>query len=171
MRGVANSVGRAHRSSGKMAKQVRRVRRKRHRNRPVPILKGRKAIYIGAVVLASGSRSPLAAPMGLAPTAVGTRRACSSAPPFSWKTSNSMRPRGAAQQILKLRPDSLPAFQIMADATEKQNRPETVAWRAQIAAPPSGKSGCATKPRLRGASFRTTRHRPPRARKRSGARS
>ena len=38
-----------------------------------------------------------------------------------------------AQQMLKLRPASLPAFQILADATEKQNRAETVAWRSQIA--------------------------------------
>jgi hypothetical protein len=31
------------------------------------------------------------------------------------------------------RPDSLLAFQILAEASEKQNRPDTVAWRAQIA--------------------------------------
>ncbi|HMJ05720.1 MAG TPA: hypothetical protein VK474_05645 [Chthoniobacterales bacterium] len=39
----------------------------------------------------------------------------------------------AAQQMLALRPTSLSAFQILADATEKQNRSETVAWRSQIA--------------------------------------
>ena len=39
----------------------------------------------------------------------------------------------AAQQMLQIRPDSLAAFQILADTTEKQNRAETVAWRAQIA--------------------------------------
>lgn len=38
-----------------------------------------------------------------------------------------------AQQMLQIRRDSLAAFQILADATEKQNRPETVAWRSQIA--------------------------------------
>ena len=38
-----------------------------------------------------------------------------------------------AQQMLQLRPDSLAAFHILADATEKQHKPETVAWRAQIA--------------------------------------
>jgi tetratricopeptide (TPR) repeat protein len=38
-----------------------------------------------------------------------------------------------AQQMLEVRPDSLAAFQILADATEKQNRADTVAWRAQIA--------------------------------------
>lgn len=39
----------------------------------------------------------------------------------------------AAREILQLHHDSLPAFRIMAEASEKQNRPETVAWRAQIA--------------------------------------
>ena len=39
----------------------------------------------------------------------------------------------AARQALELHPDSLPAFYILADATEKQSSEETVAWRAQIA--------------------------------------
>jgi lipopolysaccharide biosynthesis regulator YciM len=39
----------------------------------------------------------------------------------------------AAQQMLEVRPNSVAAFHILADATEKQHRPETVAWRAQIA--------------------------------------
>ena len=39
----------------------------------------------------------------------------------------------AARRVLKIRPDSLSAFYILAEASEKQNRPETVAWRAQIA--------------------------------------
>lgn len=39
----------------------------------------------------------------------------------------------AAREVLRLHHDSLPAFRIMAEASEKQNRPETVAWRAQIA--------------------------------------
>jgi Tfp pilus assembly protein PilF len=39
----------------------------------------------------------------------------------------------AAQQALRVDPDSLPAFRILAEATEKQNRADTVAWRAQIA--------------------------------------
>src|SRR5256714_3871893 len=40
---------------------------------------------------------------------------------------------GAAREVLQLHHDSLPAFRILAEASEKQNRPETVAWRAQIA--------------------------------------
>ncbi|MFN2507768.1 MAG: hypothetical protein ABR589_03235 [Chthoniobacterales bacterium] len=39
----------------------------------------------------------------------------------------------AAQQMLRIRPDSLAAFQILAEVAEKQNRPEAVAWRSQIA--------------------------------------
>ena len=39
----------------------------------------------------------------------------------------------AAREILQLHHDSLAAFRVLAEASEKQNRPETVAWRAQIA--------------------------------------
>ena len=39
----------------------------------------------------------------------------------------------AASKVLQLHPDSLAAYNILADATEKQNQLETVAWRAQIA--------------------------------------
>jgi hypothetical protein len=38
-----------------------------------------------------------------------------------------------AQHALQLHPDSLSAFYILAEATEHQNRIDTVAWRAQIA--------------------------------------
>ena len=41
--------------------------------------------------------------------------------------------RAAAQKVLQIHPDFLPAYKILADATEKQNLVETVAWRAQIA--------------------------------------
>lgn len=40
---------------------------------------------------------------------------------------------GVAREIVLRRPDSLAAFYILAEASEKQNRPETVTWRAQIA--------------------------------------
>jgi len=39
----------------------------------------------------------------------------------------------SARNVLQVHRDSLPAFYILAEATEKQNRPETVAWREQIA--------------------------------------
>lgn len=38
-----------------------------------------------------------------------------------------------ARQVLELHHDSLPAYYILADASEKQNSEETVSWRAQIA--------------------------------------
>ncbi|HST30220.1 MAG TPA: tetratricopeptide repeat protein [Chthoniobacterales bacterium] len=38
-----------------------------------------------------------------------------------------------ARQVLELHQDSLPAFYVLADATERQNSEETVSWRAQIA--------------------------------------
>ena len=38
-----------------------------------------------------------------------------------------------AHQVLAMHADSLPAFYILADATEKQNSEGTVSWRAQIA--------------------------------------
>jgi predicted Zn-dependent protease len=38
-----------------------------------------------------------------------------------------------AREVLKIHHDSLAAFHVLAEASEKENRPETVAWRAQIA--------------------------------------
>lgn len=39
----------------------------------------------------------------------------------------------AAREVLQIHHDSLAAYHILAEASEKQNRPESVAWRAQIA--------------------------------------
>jgi predicted Zn-dependent protease len=39
----------------------------------------------------------------------------------------------AAREVLQIHHNSLPAFYVLAEASEKQNRPDTVAWRAQIA--------------------------------------
>ena len=39
----------------------------------------------------------------------------------------------AAREVLHLHQNSLVAFHVLAEASEKQNRPETVTWRAQIA--------------------------------------
>lgn len=56
------------------------------------------------------------------------------------KHANTMLERGSydaaiesARAALQIRPNSLGAFQVLAEATEKENRAETVAWRAQIA--------------------------------------
>lgn len=39
----------------------------------------------------------------------------------------------AAHEALRIKGDSLPAFNVLAEVTEKENKAETVAWRAQIA--------------------------------------
>jgi len=38
-----------------------------------------------------------------------------------------------AREVVKLDPDSLPAYYVLAEAAERQNLKETVSWRAQIA--------------------------------------
>ncbi|PYK45748.1 MAG: hypothetical protein DME46_03300 [Verrucomicrobia bacterium] len=49
------------------------------------------------------------------------------------KQGNFNGANDAAHQALRINHDSLPAYQILAEATEKQNRAETVIWRAEIA--------------------------------------
>ncbi|MFZ1221362.1 MAG: hypothetical protein WAO00_18875, partial [Chthoniobacterales bacterium] len=64
----------------------------------------------------------------------------------NWRESNSLKRASAmlakedfdgathaAREALALHRDSLAALYVLAEASEKQNRPETVAWRAQIA--------------------------------------
>src|SRR5213595_669702 len=51
----------------------------------------------------------------------------------SLKQGNFNAANDAARQALQIDRDSLAAYQILAEATEKQNRAETVVWRAQIA--------------------------------------
>jgi predicted Zn-dependent protease len=49
------------------------------------------------------------------------------------KFVNAWRESRLLRQALQVNHDSLAAYQILAEATEKQNRAETVVWRAQIA--------------------------------------
>src|SRR6267154_1132766 len=49
------------------------------------------------------------------------------------KKGNFNGANDAAQQALQINRESLAAYQILAEATEKQNRAETVVWRTQIA--------------------------------------
>jgi predicted Zn-dependent protease len=49
------------------------------------------------------------------------------------KQGNFNGANDAAQTALQINHDSLSAYQILAEATEKQNRAETVVWRAEIA--------------------------------------
>ncbi|HEX8280773.1 MAG TPA: hypothetical protein VF551_05315, partial [Chthoniobacterales bacterium] len=115
-----------------MPTHVKRVRRKRRHQHHHPTFAGRTAIYILAVAVGLG--------LGFFCLTYGPRaynnwresRLLSRA--SEWLQKDELeKAREAAQETLRIRPDSLAAFQILADATEKQNRPETVAWRAQIA--------------------------------------
>ncbi len=115
-----------------MGTEVRRVRRRRQSNRPNKSSPGRLLVFIGAfaVGIALGFLFVNYAP-----------RAYS-----GWRESRLLKKATqllqeqdldgatvAAQRILRVRPDSLAAFQILAETSERQNKPETVAWRAQIA--------------------------------------
>jgi len=51
----------------------------------------------------------------------------------SLKQGNFSAAKEAAHQALELNRDSLSAYEILAETTEKQNRAETVGWRGQIA--------------------------------------
>jgi tetratricopeptide (TPR) repeat protein len=125
-----------------MPEKIRRVRRKR-RSRSLPgveslsdfrpqLSPGRIALYLAAIALAL-----------LLIVLVGTygsklysgwhesrllKRATAALNENDFAAANRL-----ARQVLERQRDSLPAFQILAEATEKQNSEETVSWRAQIA--------------------------------------
>jgi Tfp pilus assembly protein PilF len=115
-----------------MATETRRVRRKRRHQPRAQISGSRIAIFTGAVIVGFAIGFLF---LSYAPRAYR-----------SWRESRLLRTATemlqkqdlegattAAQQMLEIQPDSLAAFQILADATEKQSRADTVAWRAQIA--------------------------------------
>jgi predicted Zn-dependent protease len=121
-----------------MPEKVKRVRRRRIKSLASLGDLGEKfaprqlAILVGIIVLGSG--------LGLIALNYGTQTY------HNWRESRLIRHaseqlahddfEGAtrtAQAALALDRDSLAAFQILAEATEKQNKMETVAWRAQIA--------------------------------------
>ncbi len=118
-----------------MAKQVRRVRRKRTKSVfrwNLALRNVRTQIFLGAVVVGLVLGFVI---LTYAPRAYGT-----------WREGRLLRQANellqkqdlkgateAAELMLQRRPSSLGAFRILAETTEKQNRAETVAWRAQIA--------------------------------------
>lgn len=116
-----------------MATQVRRVRRKRrHDRRTRSLLSPRTFIFAGAV--AAGFVIGFIC-LSYAPRAYSSwREARLTKRGFEMlQKENYDGATHAAQQVLASHPNSIPAFQILAEATEKQNRADTVAWRAQIA--------------------------------------
>ncbi|MFN2541372.1 MAG: tetratricopeptide repeat protein [Chthoniobacterales bacterium] len=119
-----------------MAEHVRRVRRRRRvkrvRSGQLKFTPGRLAICAVSLFLGFGFGWSL---LTYGPKAYR-----------GWRESNLLKSAAAmmakddfdgatraAREVLQLHHDSLPAFRILAEASEKQNRPETVAWRAQIA--------------------------------------
>jgi hypothetical protein len=117
-----------------MAIHIRRIRRKRRVKPPgfAILTPARAAISAGALVLGFVAGLSL---LTYGPEAYS-----------GWREARLLRRAStmlaqqdfdgaahAAQEIVQRRPDSLAAFQILAESSEKQNRPETVAWRAQIA--------------------------------------
>lgn len=119
-----------------MAEHVRRVRRKRSPKRVgsgnQTFTPARMAICAAALVVGFG--------FGFALLTYGPRGYSSWRESRLLKEASSMLAKedfdGAmrmAREILLIDQSSLAAFHILAEASEKQNRPETVAWRAQIA--------------------------------------
>ena len=118
-----------------MGKEVRRVRRKRissTSNWRATVLHLRTAIFAGAVIagFVLGFLT-----LTYAPRAYGTWREgrLLTRAEASLQQNDLEGATRTAQKMLKLRSTSLAAFRILAEANEKQNRSETVAWRSQIA--------------------------------------
>jgi hypothetical protein len=117
-----------------MAKHMRRIRRKRRVKPPgaAVFTPTRAAICGGALLLGFG--------LGLFLLTYGPQTYS------SWRETRLLKRASAmlaqqdfdgaiavARDVAQKRPDSLPAFSILAEASEKQNRSETVTWRSQIA--------------------------------------
>ncbi len=118
-----------------MPKTVKRIRRKRVKvSHPLTfgLRTGRLAVLIGAVIVGAGLFILL---LIYAPRAyVGWReKRLLQQARESLKAQDFAQASRDARAALRLHTDSLPAFYILAEASEKQNKPETVAWRAQIA--------------------------------------
>ena len=117
-----------------MAKHVRRIRRKRQAKRPgaSTFTLARAAIAGGALVLGFA--------LGLFLLTCGPETYGGWQEKRLLKRASAMLAQQdfegaarAAREVVQRRPDSLTAFAILAEASEKQNQPETVTWRAQIA--------------------------------------
>jgi Tfp pilus assembly protein PilF len=118
-----------------MPQQVRRVRRKRRVRstaRRWTLTPARAGIFLLAVLIGFG--------VGFLALTYGPRAYTEWRESRLMKRANSSLQQGhyeqaieAARNALQIRPDSLAAFHVLAEATEKENRPDTVAWRAQIA--------------------------------------
>jgi predicted Zn-dependent protease len=114
-------------------KRVKRVRRKRRHDAPRETFsKSRVVIYIAAV--AAGFLVGFLL-LTYVPQAYATWRdnRLLRQANEALEQENYTEATAAAQQVLAARPGSVAAFHVLADATERQHKPETVTWRAQIA--------------------------------------
>jgi predicted Zn-dependent protease len=125
-----------------MAEGLKRVRRKRR----VRSLPGTEGFYIFRLRVSPENLALIIAAIALALVLGIIGVSYGSKFYHSWQESRLLKRASSlleqhdyagatrdAQRALELHPDSLPAFYILAEATEQQNRIETVAWRAQIA--------------------------------------
>jgi thioredoxin-like negative regulator of GroEL len=119
-----------------MAEHVRRVRRKRRVKRA----RGGHLTFTPARIAICAASLVLGFSFGFALLTYGPRAYS------GWRESRLMKratellakedfdgAARAAREVLQIHRNSLAAFHVLAEASEKQNRPETVAWRAQIA--------------------------------------
>ena len=119
-----------------MAEHVRRVRRKRRQKRA----RGAHFTFTPARMAICAASLVLGFSFGFALLTYGPQAYS------GWRESRLMKratellaredfegAARAAREVLRLHHNSLAAFHVLAEASEKQNRPETVAWRAQIA--------------------------------------
>ena len=115
-----------------MPPQVRRVRRKRVHRQRFHASKGRTAIFAIAVAIGFVAGFLFLSYVPRAYSGWREARLLKRANEYLQQQQFDDATK-AAHEILASRPESLAAFRILADASEKQHRPDTVAWRAQIA--------------------------------------
>ena len=118
-----------------MGKTVKRIRRKRVRSSRTskPVFKSNRiALLLGAILVCVVIAVFLIVYAPAAYSSWHESRLLKYADQMLRK-ENYLEANRAAHEALRIKGDSLPAFYILAEATEKENEQETVAWRAQIA--------------------------------------
>lgn len=118
-----------------MGKSVKRIRRKRVRSSPTfqsNLKRNRVPILLGAIAVGIALTVLLVVYVPAAYKSWRESRLLKYADKML-RAENFDEADRAAHDALRIKGDSLPAFYILAEATEKENKQETVAWRAQIA--------------------------------------
>jgi thioredoxin-like negative regulator of GroEL len=118
-----------------MAKRGKRIRRKRVRSSPTflsGLRSNRITLLIGAILICIVLAVLLIVYVPAAYRSWRETRLLKQANEMLRKENFAEASR-AAHEALRIKGDSLPAFTILAETTERENQQETVAWRAQIA--------------------------------------